>query len=214
MSADAATTADSPRSDARRRAILEVARDAFFAQGYAATSMSEIAARLGGSKGTLYNYFRSKEELFEAFITDFCQGPALAIFDAMPPVDADPDIRATLIRIGGGLLEFLLSEPMLQLHRLVVAEAGRFPELGRIFYEAGPKRGEVRFRTYFEQAIAAGLVRQGDPFVMGQRLKDLVLSDVYLRRLWGVLPSISAAQLRAHVEQSVDIFLRAFGPEA
>ena len=96
--------------------------------------MSEIAARLGGSKGTLYNYFRSKEELFEAIITDFCQGPAMAIFDAMPPIDASPDIRATLVRVAGGLLAFLLGEPMLKLHRLVVAEAGRFPELGRMFY--------------------------------------------------------------------------------
>ncbi len=73
-------SSDSPRSDAKRRAIIDVARAAFLAEGYAATSMSEIAAKLGGSKGTLYNYFRSKEELFEAFMAETCQGPAAEVF--------------------------------------------------------------------------------------------------------------------------------------
>ena len=80
------TSADLSRSDAKRRAILDVASEVFLAQGYAATSMSEIAARLGGSKGTLYNYFRSKEELFSAFIVDTCQGPAMTYFDPLPPI--------------------------------------------------------------------------------------------------------------------------------
>ncbi|HXQ11707.1 MAG TPA: TetR/AcrR family transcriptional regulator [Caulobacteraceae bacterium] len=202
---------DSPRSDAKRRAIIAVARDAFLARGYAATSMSEIATRLGGSKGTLYNYFRSKEELFEAFMVEICQGPAAEIFGRLPAVSESMDIRESLIDLGASLLEFLLREEMIALHRLVVAEAGRFPELGRMFYEAGPERGEVRFAEFFEGAIAAGLVRPADPKMMGQRLKDLVLSDVYLRRLWGVLAPLSAKALRAHVAESVDIFLRAFG---
>ena len=202
---------DSPRSDAKRRAIIAVARDAFLARGYAPTSMSEIAAKLGGSKGTLYNYFRSKEELFEAFMVETCQGQAAEVFGRLPPLSESQDIRASLIDLGATLLEFLLREEMIALHRLVVAEAGRFPELGRMFYEAGPQHGEVRFADFFEGAIAAGLVRAADPKMMGQRLKDLVLSDVYLRRLWGVLDPLSAKALRAHVAESVDIFLRAFG---
>lgn len=80
-----------------------------------------------------------------------------------------------------------------------------------MFYEAGPQRGEVRFAEFFEGAIEAGLVRAADPKMMGQRLKDLVLSDVYLRRLWGVLEPLSAKALRAHAAELVDIFLRAFG---
>jgi TetR/AcrR family transcriptional repressor of mexJK operon len=202
---------DSPRSDAKRRAIIAVAREAFLARGYAATSMSEIAANLGGSKGTLYNYFRSKEELFGAFMVETCQGPAGEVFGRLPPLGESGDIRESLIDLGATLLEFLLREEMIALHRLVVAEAGRFPEIGRMFYEAGPQHGEVRFAEFFEGAITAGLVRRADPKMMGQRLKDLVLSDVYLRRLWGVLDPLSAKALRAHVAESVDIFLMAFG---
>ena len=172
---------------------------------------AEIAARFGGSKGTLYNYFRSKEELFEAFMAEVCRGPAAEIFGRLPPLGESKDIRASLVELGVSLLGFLLRDDMIALHRLVVAEAGRFPEIGRMFYEAGPKLGEARFTDYFQQAIEAGLVRADDPAMMGQRLKDLVLSDVYLRRLWGVLEPPRPVALRAHVDQSVGIFLAAFG---
>src|SRR5690348_9832704 len=144
MAADIAP-ADTSRTDARRRAILDVASEVFLAQGYAATSMSEIAARLGGSKGTLYNYFRSKEELFGAFITEICQGRAAAIFDPVPPIGEGRSVRESLIEFGVSLMTFLWSEQLVALHRLIFAEVGRFPEIGRMFYEAGPRRGEVRF---------------------------------------------------------------------
>jgi TetR/AcrR family transcriptional repressor of mexJK operon len=209
-----ATSPDLSRSDAKRRAILDVASEVFLAQGYAATSMSEIAAKLGGSKGTLYNYFRSKEELFSAFITDICQGRAVAIFDPLPPIGEGRSVRESLIDLGLSLLTFLWTEQLVTLHRLIFAEVGRFPEIGRMFYEAGPRRGEVRFTEYFEAAMAAGHIPPSDPTVAGQRLKDLVLSDVYLRTMWGVLEPLSPEALREHVVRSVDIFLRAFGPAA
>jgi TetR/AcrR family transcriptional repressor of mexJK operon len=204
---------DLSRGDARRRAILDVASEVFLAQGYAATSMSEIAARLGGSKGTLYNYFRSKEELFSAFIADTCQRRAEAFFDPLPPIGEGRSVRESLIELGLSLMTFLWSEQLVTLHRVIFAEVGRFPEIGRMFYEAGPRRGEIRFTEYFEAAMVAGHVPVGDPTIAGQRLKDLVLSDVYLRMLWGVLEPLSPAELRAHVARSVDIFLRAFGPD-
>lgn len=207
-------SADLSRSDAKRRAILDVASEVFLAQGYAATSMSEIAARLGGSKGTLYNYFRSKEELFSAFIADTCQGPAMAFFDPLPPIGEGRSVRESLIELGLSLLEFLNVEQVMAMHRLVVAEVGRFPELGPMFYEAGPRKGELRFAERFEEAMAAGHVPQNDPLMVGQRLKDLVMSDVYLRQLWGVAGDLTTEALRDHVAQSVDIFLRAFGPKS
>ena len=66
------TVAREVRREDRRDAILDVAYECFVAEGYGSTSMSTIAARLGGSKGTLYNYFKSKEELFDAFVRRAC----------------------------------------------------------------------------------------------------------------------------------------------
>jgi TetR/AcrR family transcriptional repressor of mexJK operon len=205
-----AASPEASRGDAKRRAIIEVAREAFLARGYAATSMSEIAAKLGGSKGTLYNYFRSKEELFSAFIAETCQGPAVRLFESLPPIGEGRGVRDSLIALGTSLMEFLQLDEIVAMHRLVSAEAGRFPEIGPLFYEAGPRKGEVRFTDYFEQAMAAGRVPRGDAHMLGQRLKDLVMSDIYMRHIWGVPRQMNAQQLRDHVAQSVDIFLKAF----
>ena len=195
--------------DSRRDAILDVATQVFLEEGFAAASMSTIAARLGGSKGTLYNYFRSKEELFAAFMIDTCQGPANAVFDRLPPVG--DDARAALVELGAGLLEFILREESMAVHRLVVAESGRFPELGRVFYETGPRLGESRLGEFMRQAMGAGLLRQGDPVEAGRWFKALILSDIYSRRLWGVISDPAPAEIRSHAIQAVDIFLAAFG---
>jgi TetR/AcrR family transcriptional repressor of mexJK operon len=212
MTSESAATPDLSRSDAKRRAILDVATEVFLAQGYAATSMSEIAARAGGSKGTLYNYFRSKDELFSAFITDTCQGPAMTYFDPLPPIGEGRTVRESLIELGLSLLAFLHVEEVIAMHRLVVAEVGRFPELGVMFYDAGPRKGEIRFAEVFAAAMDAGYIPRNDPMMVGQRLKDLVMSDIYLRRLWGVAGDFRLEAVRDHVARSVDIFLRAFGP--
>src|SRR5271154_2739793 len=169
MSSEAASSdtsrPDPSRGDAKRRAILDVASEVFLVQGYAATSMSEIAARVGGSKGTLYNYFRSKEELFSAFITDTCQGRAELLFDPLPPIGEGRSVRESLIELGLSLLTFLWTEQLVTLHRLVLAEVGRFRETGRMFYGAGPRVGELRFTEYFETAMAAGHIPRADPTV-------------------------------------------------
>ncbi len=67
------------------RLILDAAAEVFLEEGFAAASMSAIAARVGGSKGTLYNYFRSKEELFEAYIQRHCAWQAESMFALLTP---------------------------------------------------------------------------------------------------------------------------------
>ena len=208
-----ATPADLSRSDARRRGILDVAREVFLARGYAATSMSEIAAKVGGSKATLYNYFRSKEELFSAVIAETCRGLASTYFDPLAPIGEGKPVRESLVDLGVSLMEFLQTPEIVAMHRLVSGEVGRFPEIGPIFFTAGPEVGIRRFTAYFEQAIADGRFPPGDAEVLGQRLKDLVMSDLYLRLQWGVLDHIGADALREHVAQSVQIFLAAFAPQ-
>jgi len=178
------------KSERRRQAILDVAKELFQAQGYAATSMSEIAARLGGSKGTLYNYFRSKEELFAAFMTDMCQ------------------IGSNL---GENFVAFLFMPDTMTIHRLVVAESGRFPELGRIFYETGPKRGTENLTRFFSELMDTGRLPPGDPAEAARWFKDLLLAGIYNLRLWGVIEDPTPEQIRAHVEKSVGVFLKAFG---
>jgi hypothetical protein len=108
-------------------------------------------------------------------------------------------------------MELVQSDDIVALHRLVVAEAGRFPEIGELFYEAGPKKGETRFEDFFRAAIEAGKAPPQDPRELGQRLKDLVMSDIFQRHMWGVSKPMTGAELQHHVGRSVDVFMRAYG---
>ena len=123
---------------AKRRQIIAGARALFLAQGFDAASMDEIARKAGVSKGTLYVYFESKEQLFEAIVEDERGAQAEQIF----ALDADDhDVAAVLTRLGTAYVRFLCQPAKASALRTVIAIAERMPELGRKFYEFGPKCG-------------------------------------------------------------------------
>lgn len=194
--------------DERRAAILDIAHKAFLSDGYAATSMSTIAARVGGSKATLYNYFASKEELFAAVIAAKCDQLQILLYDAQ--VEGS-DFRSALETFGERFLNLLLQDESIATYRLVMAECARFPELGRAFYESGAKRGRSRLAEFFEGAIAAGELRACEPFVLAEYFFDLCISGVHHRKLWNVQTDPSAEQIRTNVRRAIAIFLAAFG---
>jgi TetR/AcrR family transcriptional regulator, mexJK operon transcriptional repressor len=197
------------RRDERRDAILDVASEFFLSCGYAGTSMSAIAARLGGSKGTLYNYFRSKEELFGAMMARKCEALQDVLFDVSSAGDAP---RQRLTHYGLSFLELLMSPSALAIHRLVVAESERFPELGRAFNESGPQLVVERIGAYLAELMDQGLLRKADPVIAAQHFKDLAISGVYQQRLWGVVGDLTADEMDAQIERGVDTFLRAYAP--
>jgi AcrR family transcriptional regulator len=200
---------NSAKRDERRESILDVARDCFLAEGYAATSMSTIAARLGGSKGTLYNYFKNKDELFGAMMQRQCAELQEALFDADFWV-GEP--RDRLTRYAQKFLRQLLEPDALAMHRIVVSESERSPGLGRAFYEAGPRVVLERVGEYLGGLMDEGLMRRADPFLAAQHFKDLVLSGLYWNRVWMVIDQPALDEIDRHAELAVDVFLRAYAP--
>ena len=195
-----------PRRDLKRDTILSIARQVFMEEGYAAASMSAIAARVGGSKGTLYNHFRSKAELFVAVIQNQCEIQQNQIFDA-----PDSDLRIYLTQLAGRFVRLMMSEEVLTVHRIVVAEATRFPEIGEALYEAGPKRGKARLVAYLQQAMAEGRMKPTDPERAAEQAMELCLGGMYRRRLWTVGPPPSDEEIDANVEAGVAMFMAAYG---
>jgi AcrR family transcriptional regulator len=199
------------RRDERRDGILDVGRDCFLADGYAATSMSSIAARLGGSKGTLYNYFKSKEELFEAVMQRQCGALAETLFDVTDDGQAP---RERLEYFAGTFLKRLLTAESLGIHRVVVSESGRFPELGRMFYDMGPRVILTKIADYLSDLMDQGVMRRANPLVAAQQFKDLAISGVLQPRVWGaVLDDMTDDEVEEQVNNAVDTFLRAYRPD-
>jgi AcrR family transcriptional regulator len=193
--------------DDRRKAILDIARDVFLTEGYADASMSTIAARVGGSKGTLYNYFSSKEALFVAFMREECgvEAEIAYVMDNIPD-----DIATALKSIGCRLVHFILSDKVLAVHRLVVAESQRFPELGRSFYNEGPKVGIGQMAGLIQSWMDRGQLRQGDAFHASEQFSDLCKSGLHQRRLWNVAAATDE-EIEANVDGAVAIFLAYYG---
>jgi AcrR family transcriptional regulator len=195
--------------DQRREHIMNVAREVFFEQGYTAASMSSIAARLGGSKGTLYNYFKSKEELFEAQVRDMCGRGADRILEAA--VDGTPG--ETLSRLGEQYLQHLFSEQTAKLFRILVAEAQRSPELARIFYEVGPARGRKGLETYLEKARSRGLFDIPDCALAAEQFLALCKGSAHLQFLLNLIPPITAEEASLQTRRAVDAFMTLYGPK-
>ena len=186
----------------RRSKILAVARRAFVEDGFAAVSMSTIAARLGGSKGTLYNYFESKEVLFAAVVRQRCDQNITIMFEDADP-EADKTIEAVLRSFAKRYTHLVLSDDSISFTRMIIAESSRRPELGAIFYEAGPRRSRARLAAYLQDQMDLGRLCPVDADLLAQQFCDLCVSGLYTKRLMNLAPPPDEIQLRAEVEAAL-----------
>jgi TetR/AcrR family transcriptional repressor of mexJK operon len=200
---------ETPRQAARRETILQIARQSFVDEGYAATSMSSIAAKLGGSKGTLYNYFASKEDLFAAVMTAHC-AVARSRFEVLDVQTGS--LLERLRRFGEAYLDVILDDEFLSVHRLVTGESGRFPEIGTTFYEAAGKRGKSRLSEVFADEMDRGVIRRDDPEKVARLFMGLLRSDVHTRRAWNVIPKPSPAEIERLAAEAAEVILAAYAP--
>ena len=198
----------SVKRDDRRSTILAVAREVFFEHGYDAASMSMIAARLGGSKGTLYNYFENKKALFTAYIESTCQRFGEEIFATWPD---DGALRPALKSLCERYIQYFLGEDTVRIFRLVVAECQRSPELGHIFNEAGPANGRRRLAEKLAIAHAQGLIEAPDPVLAARHFFALCKSGSYYDRLLNLVSPSSDAEIEQEAENVTATFLRAYG---
>ena len=193
---------------AKRRQIMEGARAVFLSAGFDGASMNDVARAAGVSKGTLYAYFSSKDELFEAIIRAEMAHTAERLC-AFPPDCGD--VRTTLTDFGVRLLNRITEPSTLALARVVIAAVEKFPNVGRAFYEAGPLYGATRLADELRGLERTGALKVPDPERAAWQFIDLCQSYVYKRVLFGVVDSVSREDIEASVRAGVDVFLSAYG---
>jgi AcrR family transcriptional regulator len=197
------------KSEARRNAILETAAAVFLENGFDRASMSMIAERLGGSKATLYNYFKSKEELFLAVVDFEVESNAESILRAAEEI---PDLRTRLVLIGTGYLMQRLSVRPTRYFRIISGQ-GEESEIGKYFWNNVLQPAWMLMCGRFEAMMEEGLLRKADPWVATMHFKGLMEQDLVERRLLGVLDGPDSDTCREVAQQGVDAFWRAYGPE-
>ena len=206
---DAETLQEAARHDgsAKLRQIMDGARSVFLGSGFDGASMNDIARAAGVSKGTLYAYFDSKEELFKAIIrAEYAQSA-----ERLCAFKRAGDAREMLTDFGFRLISRMSEPSTLAFARVVVAASGKFPNVGRFFYESGPLYGATRLAEELVNLEKAGALKVPDPERAAWQFVDLCQSYVYKRLLFGVVESVTPEEIEASVKAGVDVFLAAYG---
>ncbi len=202
---------DTPaRGDEKTEAIVQAARKTFLARGFDAASMDQIALRASVSKRTVYNRFRSKEELFGAAIEQTCRN--------LVPVNID-DIEASLppeefIRqLSRQFLEGILEPEALSLRRIAAFEAERTPAIGRFYLAHGPQWMVEQCAPIVERLAARGFLKVDDAKRALWQLGALLMEPIYTRVLMGETPDDLAAAIDEQIDSGVAAFLKLYGAQ-
>ncbi|HZK89819.1 MAG TPA: TetR/AcrR family transcriptional regulator [Stellaceae bacterium] len=208
MSATDASIAVPTGPTGKAESILAAARRTFLASGFGAVSMDTIAREAGASKATLYAYFSSKEELFGAVVAH--EGERY--FSGFSARELDPrKVEASLTEIARRFLELVLSPDAIAVNRITIAEAVRFPQLGEVFWRAGPERTRSQIEAFLRRAMDAGTLGITDARLAAEQFIALLRGDIHLRQLLRLDTVVGAAELDAAANGAVATFLKAFG---
>jgi TetR/AcrR family transcriptional regulator, mexJK operon transcriptional repressor len=201
-----------PRSTRKRRAIIEAATAVFLRNGYLGTSMDEIAALAGVSKQTVYKHYADKKRLFIEMAVSTVNQASDPVHAEVRTLRDSGDIGADLRDLARRQLTLVMQPRLLQLRRLVIAEAARFPELGRTFYEQGPGRTIAALATTFGHLAARGMLHLDDPLLAAAQFNWLIMSaPLNQAMLLGDNSAPDPTDLDRHADDGVRTFLAAYG---
>lgn len=203
---DASKQELSARSSRKRSAIVEAAWQVFSEQGFERTSMDAIIAICGGSKATLYHYFKSKEDLLaEAVLT---RGMVLTE-KAYDVLEEGRDFIETLHLFGERYLDLYLNSDLLEVMRLAVAE-GKSLKIGAVVYKEGFKKNWGKMAKYLESHIEPARLFSGGGWTAAMQLKGLLDGEAVIRRSWGIVAGVSKKEIRTLADHAIAAFMRIY----
>jgi len=198
------------KTEARRQAIIDVAAQVFRAEGFERASMSEICARVGGSKATIYNYFSSKDELFSEVILQSTEAEFEAVHQSFD--SSTEDIGTSLCNFGEKFLTFLYS-PEVQANRHMAIAQSRHSEIGRLIYQRGVLRSQKLIARFLEELMAGGKLRKADPDIATRHLVSLLESELVDRFLFQLPGGISESDIKGGTARAIAVFMAAYAAE-
>lgn len=188
--------------------VLEGAREIFMRDGFEGASVDDIARAASVSKATLYSYFPDKRLLFAHVSEGECVRQAEEAFEVLD-LSAPPD--EVLVEAAWRMVAFITSDFGIAVYKITASEAGRFPELGRRFYESGPLLVRTRLAEYLTTAMQRGELDLPDVGFAAEQFLELTKAYVHTRILCGIQTSFSHDELSKVVHGAVDMFLAQYG---
>ena len=206
---------DDPRVVRSRAAVVEAATTLFLQQGYAGTTMEDIAALAGITKRTVYNNYTDKETLFTQIVADvlaFADEYAVGLREELSADIAVADVRATLHGLGRRLAVAIVRPEVVALRRLLIGEARAFPELGARYFERAPGQVIEVLAAGFRHLVQAGVLRATDTRRAAEQFAYLIVGEPLDRAvLVGRVPS--QEHIVACAREGVETFLARYAPD-
>jgi AcrR family transcriptional regulator len=196
----------------KREQILDGALSVFMQMGFDAASMNDITREAGVSKGTLYVYFKNKEDLFAAII----ERQKLRVFSQLQEIlEKGMPVRQTLHDYGVLFATHLLSDKTIRGMRMVIGVIDRMPGLAQSFLQIGPNSGPVVMANYLRRQAELGTLKNvDDPVRVGRQFADLCLAGLFRLRLFCEMREPpSAEEIERNVTSAVKVFWNTYGTE-
>ncbi|MCP2323527.1 TetR/AcrR family transcriptional repressor of mexJK operon [Hamadaea flava] len=199
------------RSARKRSAILEAATELFLCNGYQGTSMDEIAAVAAVSKQTVYKNFTDKEQLFGDIILGATDRVGEFVDVITAALAETEDLERDLGLVARRYIATVIQPRVLQLRRLLIAEAGRFPDLARAYYQRAPERTITALAACFQDLADRGLLRLDDAHLAANHFAWLILSTPMDKAMFHEHDEpFTAAELERFADEGVRVFLAAY----
>ncbi|MGH8042849.1 MAG: TetR/AcrR family transcriptional regulator [Rudaea sp.] len=196
-----------PKDPEKRAAILNAAKRLFVERGYNATSMDAVAAGARVSKLTVYSHFGDKNALFAQAVSCKCEEQLpTQIFLA----DRKGPLRGQLRHIARAFFALVTSDEALAVHRTVVANVRKSPQLGQLFWDAGPARVQGAFEAFLRAEVDAGKLAIADTPRAATQFFCLLKGEAHARMQLGCCAALKQHEIDAHIEATVDLFVRAY----
>lgn len=171
-------------SPEKRDQILRTATKLFLENGLANTTMNDIAFVMRCSKATLYNYFPSKEDLFEAFFEQHVSEP---IYEVLVELDnTERSDRENLFRLVEGMIRLRFNSKLAPIYHQVIVASERAPHITQLFLKAGGWAVIERSAAVIERLMKEGVLREGDPIRRARQLQILITVE---NNTWNLDPS-------------------------
>lgn len=200
------------RMERTREMIVRAAAELFLRHGFPGTNMDEVAAAAGVSKQTVYAHFQSKETLFLEIVRGMTGGAGDELQEQVADPDGDFPIEDFLLEFAVRQLDIVMTPRLMDLRRLVISEAVRFPELGKALHERGPARSIGRLKKAFAAYRARGQMKCDDARIAASFFNWLVMgAPVNDAMLLGNGALLQKDARQAHAREAVRIFLAAYG---
>jgi TetR/AcrR family transcriptional repressor of mexJK operon len=199
------------RSDRKRKALLLAATELFLEKGYDSTSMDDVAAKAAVSKPTVYKYFSDKERLFAEIVratTSEIDNLMRLVTETMA---GQTRVESSLLVLARRFITALMQPRILRLRRLVMANADRFPDVGRSWYEEGFARVLATLATTFQSLADRKLLHVDDPLLAANHFVGLLLWIPINRAMYTGDYRSDPDELEATAVAAVRAFLTGYG---